>query len=98
MRTGAALFTSIFVMLLLSMGSPRPVWAHQETDRVVPSLGALRIDSPVTLDGILDEPFWEQAEVATNFINTRTGEPEAQQTKARVAYTRTHLYIAVECF
>ncbi len=53
---------------------------------------------PITVDGVLDEPFWREAEVTSNFIDIRTGQPAEQQTTARVAYTKTHLYIAVECF
>jgi hypothetical protein len=46
----------------------------------------------------LDEPFWGRCEVATGLIDTRTKRPAEQQTTIRVAYTQTHLYVAVECF
>ncbi len=98
MKTGVTLSTSLLSTLLLFLDGTQPAWSHQEADRIVPSIGASRVNTPLTVDGVLDEPFWQQAETATNFINTRTGELEAQQTKARVAYTRTHIYIAVECF
>jgi hypothetical protein len=60
-------------------------------------LQALKVDSPLLVDGILDEPFWQQADIATGFLDVRSGQPAAQQTKVRVAYTRSHLYLAVEC-
>jgi hypothetical protein len=72
--------------------------AHDDPNATVPALRALKVDGPITVDGVLDEPFWQEAEVATDFIDTRSGRPAAQQTKVRIAYTRTHLYIAVECF
>jgi hypothetical protein len=58
----------------------------------------LKVNVPLTVDGILDEPFWQNADVASGFIDTRSGQPAEQQTRVRIAYTRTHLYIAVECF
>ena len=72
--------------------------AHDDPNATVPALRALKVDGPITVDGVLDEPFWQEAEVATDFIDVRSGQPAAQQTKVRIAYTRTHLYIAVECF
>jgi len=72
--------------------------AHDDPNAAVPALRALKVDSPLTVDGVLDEPFWEQARVGTDFVDTRSGLAVAQQTTVRIAYTRTHLYIAVECF
>ncbi|MGC8991803.1 MAG: DUF5916 domain-containing protein, partial [Verrucomicrobiia bacterium] len=60
-------------------------------------LRALKVDAPLNVDGVLDEPFWAQCEVGTGLIDIRTGAPAKDQTLIRVAYTRTHLYIAVEC-
>jgi len=71
--------------------------AHDDPNATVPELRALKINAPIIVDGILDEPFWQKAEVTTDFIDTRSGQPATQQTKVRIAYTRTHLYIAVEC-
>lgn len=75
-----------------------PCHASDEGGRAVPSVRALKIDAPVTIDAILDEPFWQEAEVATNCIDLRTAMPAAQQTLFRVAYTRTDVYFAIVCF
>lgn len=84
---------------LLSIGLPSGLLrAHTDPDAAVPSLAALKVDAELTLDGLLDEPFWQEAQASNNFIDIRTGQPTEQQTVARIAYTRTHLYIAVECF
>ena len=72
--------------------------AHDDPSSVAPSLKALKVEGPVKVDGILDEPFWQQAEVATDFIDSRTRQRASQQTKVRIAYTQTDLYIAVEAF
>ena len=73
-------------------------YAHDDPEASVPALRALRTEAPIIVDGALDEPFWQEAEAKTGFIDTRTGEPAEQQTRVRIAYTRTHIYIGVECF
>lgn len=74
-----------------------PAEGHNDPNASVPSLRALKVEAPIVVDGVLDEPFWQDAEVAADFIDTRSGQPAAQQTLVRVAYSRTHLHIAVEC-
>jgi hypothetical protein len=46
----------------------------------------------------LDEAFWTHCPVATGLIDTRTKREANQQTTIRVAHTRTHVYVGVECF
>ncbi len=75
----------------------RPSAAHDDPNAPVPSLRALQVDAPIVVDGVLDEPFWQEAEVSTDFIDIRSGNPADQQTLIRVAYSRTHLHLAVEC-
>ncbi|MCU0915724.1 MAG: carbohydrate binding family 9 domain-containing protein [Planctomycetes bacterium] len=82
------------VALLVLAGT---AFAHEDPNAPVPALKALKVDSTLVVDGVLDEPFWAEADVATGFIDVRSGAPAAQQTKVRVAYTRSHLYLAVEC-
>ncbi|HEY9173035.1 MAG TPA: DUF5916 domain-containing protein [Verrucomicrobiae bacterium] len=71
--------------------------AHQSPTATVPFLGVLQTEEPLTVDGALDEPFWQQCEVGTGFIDTRSQTPAAEQTLVRVAMTREFLYVAVEC-
>jgi hypothetical protein len=84
-------------ILTLGLAVAPEARAHNDPAAPVPSLRALKVDAPLTVDGRLDEPFWAQCEVASGLINTRTGAPAEDQTLIRVAYTRTHLYIGVEC-
>src|SRR6185503_19566770 len=60
-----------------------------------PSLTAIRVDQPITLDGRLDEPAWSSAPAATSFIQTfpETGVPATQDTEVRVLYDADQLYI-----
>ncbi|MDI6449106.1 carbohydrate binding family 9 domain-containing protein [Anaerobaca lacustris] len=99
MRTGIArsLVGVCMVCSAVLLAIAIPADAHNDPNASVPSLRALKVDSPIVVDGVLDEPFWQDAEVATDFIDTRSGQPAAQQTLVRIAYSRTHLHIAVEC-
>ncbi len=57
-------------------------------------------DSPITIDGILNEPAWKNAEVATNFrrvLPIDTGLATAQ-TAVKVTYSPTTLYIGIICY
>ena len=61
---------------------------------------AVRTELPVTVDGNLDEPAWQQAEVALGFIqrDPSEGEPSTEQTEFRILYTPDTLYIGVICY
>ncbi|MBC6605469.1 carbohydrate binding family 9 domain-containing protein [Hymenobacter sp. BT188] len=58
-------------------------------------LQALRITEPIKLDGELNETMWQQATVATDFIQQRPnpGVPEKQKTEVRILYDDANLYI-----
>lgn len=70
---------------------------HSDPEAPVPHVPALRVDAPLMVDGLLDEPFWSQCEVTSGLIDTRSSQAAADQTLIRVAYTRTHLYVGIEC-
>lgn len=65
--------------------------AHTLTLRAQPLAGEIR------LDGILDEPAWQAAEVATDFVQQRpaVGERSTQRTEARVIYGVNALYVGM---
>ncbi|MFO1500915.1 MAG: DUF5916 domain-containing protein [Verrucomicrobiota bacterium] len=91
-------FNWLWVLLLLFHGLlSRPMQAHVESDQEVPALQAIRISEEPTIDGRLDEACWQRCPIATGLIDQRTQQPAEEQTLIRVVYTRTHLYIAVEC-
>jgi len=64
-----------------------------------PELRAVSISEPIILDGRLDEPAWQTAQVANDFRQREPdeGERASQSTEVRVLYTRFHLYIGVTC-
>jgi hypothetical protein len=51
----------------------------------------------IRLDGVLDEPFWREAEVAGDFRqqDPREGEPATERTEVRVAYDAHNLLLGV---
>lgn len=61
---------------------------------------AVRADSPITIDGRLDEPVWQTAPVATGFTQTNPddGSPATEPTEVRVAYDDRALYVAAFCY
>jgi len=59
------------------------------------NLAALKINTPIKIDGILDEAVWQQAAIADSFIvNFPTfGEPAKQKTQVRVLYSDQAVFI-----
>ena len=81
--------TTLAVLVSLSaMGQP----ARQA--RAIPSAGVVKVD------GVLDEPCWQQGKWQTDFmladVNAKLARA-AVQTRFKVAYTASAAYVAVEC-
>ncbi len=88
---------SLWIFLLCCLLAAPIISAHDDPNANVPSIRAVRADSPVTLDGVLDEPFWQEADAGTGFIEKRSQKPVKDQTFIRAAYNDEYLFIAVEC-
>jgi uncharacterized protein DUF5916/cellulose/xylan binding protein with CBM9 domain len=56
---------------------------------------ATRTTAPITVDGVLDEPAWHDAMVATDFVQSepREHEPATEPAEVRVLYDEVNLYI-----
>ncbi len=86
----------MLLLLLVFSGSSR---AHEPgSPSTKPSFEALSVEEELRVDGVLDEPFWNQCAVGTGLIDIRTKQAATNQATVRVAYTRTHVYVGVECF
>ncbi|MDE2980577.1 MAG: DUF5916 domain-containing protein [Gemmatimonadota bacterium] len=71
------------------------------TDGVVPpTVTAVRADPAPVLDGILDDPVWQNAIPVTGFRRDRPGDglPAAEKTEVRVAYTDDALYVGARMY
>ena len=80
--------------------SPEPPPIDYETAHLSRVVSAVRITEEISLDGRLDEPVWNRALPATDFIQQQpfTGQPAREQTEARFLYDRDNLYIGIICF
>jgi hypothetical protein len=89
----------IFTLMLLFGGPATVAYGQAAPAPAVPApkrqLAALRISEAIKLDGALDEPIWQQAAVATDFIQNRPnpGPHEQHPTEVRVLYDDANLYI-----
>jgi hypothetical protein len=65
-----------------------------------PATGALIVDKPIRMDGILDEPFWQLIEPATGFTQRQPspGAAASERTEVRFAYDDKNFYIGVIAF
>ena len=63
-----------------------------------PSLKATFINSPVVVDGILDEPFWETLDVADDFWQYFPSDSVKANldTEIKIAYDNDYLYVGVK--
>lgn len=61
-----------------------------------PSYNINKIDTPITLDGQLNESVWQSAQIATGFTDTNVfqGEPAAFKTEVKLLYDDSNLYVA----
>ena len=64
------------------------------------TIQALRIETPITLDGNLDDPAWQEATISLGFLqrDPQEGAESSERTEFRVLYTATTLYIGVICY
>ena len=63
------------------------------------SFRAHRISSSIRIDGILDEPAWQDAEPASAFVqqDPRTGDPASEATEVRVLVDDEAMYFGITC-
>ncbi|WP_400193771.1 DUF5916 domain-containing protein [Hymenobacter sp. B81] len=90
--------TLCLLLLLLLTSAARAASDDPKPDKgLAPKkqLTALRVAGGIKLDGALDEPEWQQAAVATDFIQNRPnpGPPERHKTEVRILYDDANLYI-----
>lgn len=63
-------------------------------------LEAGRTNGNITVDGNLNEPEWQKAEVARNFTQTspRPGEPSLQKSEVRILYDNNAVYVGATLY
>ena len=92
MAKSLVVFLAIFC---LSLSPTIPVHAQNPVPTPLKKLKATRIQQPPKIDGVLDDAAWQQAEVATDFIqrNPNPGKKEEHKTEVRITYDDVALYV-----
>ena len=85
-------------VLLLAALRPAPADAAQDTPEHVAV--ASRVDSPPTIDGVLNEEFWTTIDPITAFKQREPyeGAEPTEKTEVRIAYDETALYLGLTMF
>ncbi|MBN1475431.1 metallophosphoesterase [Candidatus Sumerlaeota bacterium] len=60
---------------------------------IPPIVHAARVDEPLTMDGVLNEPAWQRTQVIGDFV-TEEGEPAEAQTEVRLLWDDEFLYVS----
>ncbi len=81
----------MILMISAVYGSP----PTQEDEPQTKTVTAVRVNSPVRIDGVLDEPAWAEAVPATGFTQREPdeGKPATESTEVRVLYDGEALYV-----
>lgn len=66
----------------------------------IKSYNTAKLESPVQIDGLLNDKAWEQVEWGSDFTQIRPdqGESPAQQTAFKILYDEKNLYVAIRAF
>lgn len=88
--------TLLVAALLVLLSNALPA---QSLDLQKKQVSAFRITTPITIDGVLSEPDWQQAPAASDFIQHQPvfKAAPAQATEAKILYDNTGLYIGIYC-
>jgi len=82
----------------LTLSRPAPA-AEQETqpEAAPPSLHAVVVSVPPVIDGLLDDPCWQQATRVEGFWREDVDAPELERTEAWLCYDARAIYVAFRC-
>ena len=83
-----------------SLAAVLSIWMRELPAQTVPALHIFRSAEKITVDGVLDEPAWQSAEVAGNFFQQFPFDTAfaLTRTDVRVTYDAQHLHIAAVCY
>lgn len=84
---------TVFLTLLFV---PFPVFGQSKVKEV----SALKIDEAIKVDGSLDEPAWEKAREARDFIQFQPerGKPASVKTRVKILYDEKFIYFGFLCY
>ena len=84
--------------VVLFFGFLLPLWA-QTGSRVQKQSVAIFVEEGPTIDGVLDDPVWEQSAPLSDFQqrDPQEGAPASEYTTVRIVYTKEALYFGFRC-
>jgi hypothetical protein len=84
--------------VVLFFGFLLPLWA-QTSSRVQRRAVAVLVDEGPTVDGVLDDPVWEQSAPLADLQqrDPQEGAPASEHTTVRIAYTKEAIYFGFRC-
>ncbi|MSO19568.1 MAG: hypothetical protein EXQ56_03765 [Acidobacteria bacterium] len=84
---------------LLALGTIPVLFGQTDATKSRRVSNAIFTDSIITIDGQLDEPAWQTAEVNADFLqqDPREGEPASEKTEVRVLFNHDFLYVSAIC-
>ncbi len=85
----------LFIALSFTLITNSNIWAAKNIQTVKKELPAVKTEHPPTIDGVLDDPCWQDAPQATGFIDERSGELTQSQSVGRLVYTDKAIYLGV---
>jgi hypothetical protein len=77
-----------------------PVSAAQRTAEERRSARTLYTDTAIEVDGLINEPAWDEAPVITTFLqkDPLEGQPVTERTEIRILYTKKAILFAIRCY
>lgn len=84
---------------ILGAGDSPPVRALAATVRAMATKvgAAARAETPITVDGSVEEPVWQRTDLLSDFVTWGGTTPARALTRVRVLHDDTTLYVALEC-
>jgi hypothetical protein len=93
-----AMHSSVVALLLQVIAAQQPAPAapptyHGRAGAI--TVPAVRLDTAITVDGVLDEPAWSRATPVTTFtqLDPEEGRPASERTEVRIVYDGEALYV-----
>lgn len=82
-----------FSLALVLLGCS--ILTAQDLDLTKKQLQTVRIDSEITIDGVGDEPAWQNVPVATDFVQNQPdpGKKPSQKTEVKILYDDKGIYV-----
>jgi len=86
----------VLVLAAVAIAGARPA---AQTPAATKTLRAHRITTPVRVDGVLDDPAWQQAEAISDFVqqDPHVNEPASERTEVRVLVDHEAMYFGFVC-